>query len=122
MKSILEKIPKFKCKEGCSDCCIDKVLECKIDPDGGLLVNGPWHRIGKFGTVEQFGKCVRASSVGCSIYKDRGFLCRLYGASEALPDCPHGYGASKKLTIEETKEIVRQFDKSYGLDCPIKRD
>lgn len=116
--SILDLIPTFKCKPGCSDCCLMN-LAVKICANGDLITNGTWFRIGKIGAVEQLGKCMNATPSGCTNYNRRGFLCRLYGASEMLPDCPHGYGAQRKLTIEETREIILHFNSLNQLACPI---
>lgn len=45
------------------------------------------------------------SSEGCSVYKDRPLMCRLFGTTLSLP-CPRGCKPEKLLTQEEEDEIM----------------
>lgn len=117
-ENVLRSIPVFQCKPGCFDCCIHDLSSVRICSDGDLVFNGRWHRIAKIGAGSR-GYCGRAGTNGCCSYNTRGFLCRLYGVSEMFPDCPHGYGPQKKLSIEETKAIVKYFSYHGLLGNPL---
>jgi uncharacterized protein len=123
-KQILKKLYRrieaaggVPCIEGCHDCCgpvYFSRLELKRAP---LLENNiaglmdlvamntgiDWHF--------NCATCIYVTAEGrCGIYKDRPFVCRIFGATEepALK-CPHGRIAPNPISIEETHEIVLEY-------------
>lgn len=97
-REIYAKIPAFKCKQGCSDCC-------------GIIVfaRSEWNQVKNRKTGKGID-CPYICSEGCEIYKDRPFLCRIFGASDdPRLQCPHGCKPDKPLTIEESKELSDRY-------------
>lgn len=103
-------IPKFVCIEGCHDCCgrvpftaeeRTKVEETRPDitwrpmgekfmPDDGL----------------QFTRCAFLGEAGCTIYKDRPMVCRLFGSAKGR-ECPHEKRPKRMLTKEQAAELLK---------------
>lgn len=103
LRRLYDKIPTFKCRTGCGDCC-------------GLV---PWSpeefakvaaRLPADATAQPFvdGTVIpmRDGSTkcpffdhGCTVYEDRPFMCRLFGtARDARLTCRHGCQPGHMLT------------------------
>jgi uncharacterized protein len=90
------------CVEGCSDCC------GPVPASREELRRGPK----LFDALISCSSCpyVVKNGGGCAIYDDRPFMCRLFGASEEPQmQCPHGRGASRKLSVAATRDLTRRY-------------
>jgi len=96
IKDFYDKIPSFKCIEGCTECC-DNMIQFAPEE---------LKRLPKHEWKER--QCPFLTEKGCSVYENRGFICRIYGSSELLP-CPHGCKPEKPLTEEETRKMFAEF-------------
>jgi uncharacterized protein len=105
LAALYSAIPSFACKEGCHDCC------------GPVPVSkGEWQRIKLEPRLKGLG-CVSCAYLndGCSIYENRPYLCRLFGATvEAKMRCPHGCGPEKPLTQKQTDILTKRYMKLMG--------
>lgn len=114
LQRLYDKIPTFKCRPGCGDCC-------------GLV---PWSpdewakvadRLPADATTMPFGATMvipfRTGSVkcpffdaGCTVYEDRPFMCRLFGtARDARLTCPHGCQPKHILTMEKAYALKTRY-------------
>lgn len=103
LKALRARIPDgFVCVEGCEGCCgpvVHSALEQRqIDKIGGVKQPGP-------GICD----CHYLRGTRCSVFSERPIMCRLYGNTPLLP-CPYGGKSSKMLTMEETQEILTEYD------------
>ena len=99
IEKLYKKIPSFKCKEGCADCC-------------GLI---PWAR------SEWDSLPVKKETIpiecpyiseddNCSIYEQRPYMCRLFGnGKDPLLKCPRGCGPEKPLSWEKAKKMTDRY-------------
>ena len=102
-QQLYDKIPSFKCKPGCTDCC-GPVPFSKWE----------WDRVSdkRHATPEHIKilTCPYAVNGRCEIYEQRPLICRLFGAVDApLMTCPHGCGPVGKLTDEQAREMMRIY-------------
>jgi hypothetical protein len=101
-KQLCDKIPLMACKAGCSDCC-------------GLVLfsKSEWKRIqGERQKQAAIEDCEYLHGNHCSIYEQRPFLCRLFGAVSEPGDmmsCPHGCRPENPLTPEEAQALMSQY-------------
>jgi Fe-S-cluster containining protein len=107
--TLREGIPTFECIEGCSDCCslafFTDVERSRIVAAGGLMRD-----------QADDMDCRYLVDHKCSIYQERPLICRLFGASTALP-CPHGRGPAKPLTEAEFDARMVAYRRDVGDDC-----
>ena len=96
IKELYDKIPSFHCIEGCVECC-DNMIQFAPEEI---------KRLPEIHWVER--QCPFLCEKGCSVYENRGFICRIYGSSELLP-CPHGCKPEKPLTETETRAMFAEF-------------
>lgn len=96
LQKLYDRIPSFKCIEGCYECCDNHIQYAKEEAD----------RVGGFNYTERM--CPHMKNGGCSVHPNRAFICRIYGSSVLMP-CPYGCGPEKPLSKEETLELVREF-------------
>lgn len=91
-------IPTFECVPGCHDCC-------------GPVPWSRWERAQVPGPPPGgHGACPWLGEDGCTIYRDRPLICRLFGASEEPRlRCPHGRGPGRPLTVAETRRIMDTY-------------
>ena len=111
IQKLYDKIPSFHCKEGCTRCC-ENWVQCAREED---------QRCGGF--TYETDRCSKlVEGVGCSVYENRPFLCRLFASGESLP-CPYGYGPETPLTKEEAAALLREYlrlkkeQEAYGESC-----
>lgn len=106
LSELYRAIPFFACKPGCSDCC-------GVVP----IAKSEWQAI-KLAKREAGADCLTCEYLidsKCSIYKDRPFLCRLYGATtDAKMACPHGCGPEKPLSMKQAKILTDKYSKLMG--------
>ncbi len=96
IQELYEKIPSFRCKEGCTRCCDNWI---QFAPEENV-------RCGGFDFCGE--QCPKLTETGCSVYENRPLICRLFASSELMP-CPYGYGPDKPLSEAETKEILKTY-------------
>lgn len=96
IQKLYERIPTFLCNEGCTDCCDNQVQFAEEE----LM------RIPKVEWNDSLCPYLRDNK--CSVYACRGFICRIYGASELFP-CPHGCGPETLLPESETLALFREY-------------
>ena len=96
IQKLYDKIPTFRCKEGCTKCC-DNWIQFAPEEEA---------RCGGFEFCGE--KCPKLTDTGCSVYEDRPFICRLFASGTPLP-CPYGYGPENPLSEEETRALLREY-------------
>lgn len=100
LDAIYAQIPKFQCKEGCTDCC---------GPVPFSLVE--WSRV----TTKKKATCLDCPyslNGSCDIYNERPLMCRIFGAVDTpMLECPHGCGPEKKLTKEQGDALIDAYIK-----------
>jgi hypothetical protein len=106
LAKLYSAIPKFECKPGCSDCC------------GPVPMARPeWQkvRLAKRQSGQDCMSCEFLIDNRCSVYADRPFLCRLFGATkDAAIACPHGCGPANPLTTSQALHLKAQYQKIVG--------
>ena len=93
---LYDKIPSFRCKEGCVRCCDNWI---QFAPEEELRCDG-------FDFTGEI--CPKLGNAGCTVYENRPLICRLFASSELMP-CPYGYGPKTPLSEEETKSILKEY-------------
>lgn len=101
IEQLYKKIPGFRCKEGCTDCCgpvpfskseWDKVTD-KRKPSILHPLTCPYSFHGK-----------------CDIYEQRPFMCRIFGTSiDPKLRCPHGCGPEKLFTKKQATRLTVRY-------------
>ncbi len=107
LKKLYAQIPAFECKPGCHDCC------------GPVpIAKAEWKAI-KMHPRHVMGSCLDCSyqvDDSCSIYKDRPFLCRLFGATNAAKmKCPHGCGPEVPLSERQADMLTKKYLSIMGM-------
>lgn len=97
IQKLYDQIPSFKCIEGCYECCDNQIQYAEEEAE----------RVGGF-DYKGSRLCPHIKDGGCSVYENRAFICRIYGASEMMP-CPHGCRPEKYLSEEETRQLVKKY-------------
>lgn len=101
LDDLYRQIPSFDCKPGCSDCC-GPVPLAKVE----------WQRV-KLAKRNVGIDCLTCDYLvdgKCSVYADRPFLCRLFGATaDAKLACHHGCGPAKPLTIKQANTLTAKY-------------
>lgn len=107
LDDLYSQIPKFKCIEGCTDCCgpIPANLEeiKRIGKKPGVTHDVP-------GLLCEFAK-----DGPCSIYENRPLVCRIFGTvpSEPLLKCPHGCQPMFPMIKEQENQIMDEYEKTF---------
>jgi len=102
-KQLYDKIPSFKCKPGCADCCGPVPFSRW---EWGRVMDKRYAAPAYMKTLT----CPYAVDGRCEIYEQRPLICRMFGAVDALlMACPHGCGPARKLTDEQAKEMLRVY-------------
>jgi len=108
LKKLYSKIPSFECIEGCTDCCgpvpLTKLEAKRLNVDSNLTPT-------KLGSCD----CVYASEKGCTVYENRPYMCRLFGATEDLK-CPHGKKPTKLLSSDSTNRLTNDYRKLESIN------
>jgi len=99
IRKLYERIPTFTCQEGCTACC------------GPVpFAKSEWEGVEPKLQMTQGIKCPYAQEGKCSIYEQRPFMCRLFGAvDDPRLVCSRGCGPDKKLTIKEGRELLKRY-------------
>lgn len=100
IRKLYKKIPSFKCKPGCHDCC-GPVPWAKVE----------WDKI-KDKRVQDSINCPYIGKEGCDCYENRPMLCRLFGTVKGMK-CPHGCGPVKYLSQEDEYMILKKWKKHF---------
>lgn len=107
LDELYSQIPKFKCIEGCTDCC-------------GPVPANPEEskRIGKKPGVfyDEHGLlCEFAKDGGCSVYENRPLVCRIFGTvpSEPMLTCPHECKPMFPLIADQEHEIMSEYYETF---------
>jgi Fe-S-cluster containining protein len=101
LQELYDQIPTFKCKDSCSDCCgpvattrLEQMrapkLATHLDRLQAHLASNVINNVIGNGCLD----CPYSTPLGCEVYADRPFLCRLFGTVPELA-CPHGCGPTK---------------------------
>lgn len=101
-KELYAEIPKMKCNN-CHECC-------------GLVPFSDWElsQIDKPKPYTDIN-CPYLSILGCTIYENRPFMCRLFGTVEDL-QCPYGCKPDKMLSAEKGLELTFKYQELMGED------
>ena len=94
MDKLYKKIPSSTCRKGCYRCCTNMI---QYTPSEFKAMGG----------YEFKEKCSHLKDGKCTVYENRPFVCRIYGASELFKceDCV----PERMLSEEETLELVHQY-------------
>lgn len=105
LDDLYNQIPKFKCIEGCTDCC------------GPVPFNK--EEIKRIGQKPGFDpsdlKCKFSHNGGCDIYENRPMVCRIFGTvpSEPLLTCPHACQPLLPLNSVQEHEIMNEYQNTF---------
>ena len=120
MQELYAKIPTFKCKEGCGDCCgpvpfsPSEATFAAMEHKAPLAeLEGILARLAAGET--DCDKCPQSTPQGCKIYDKRPFMCRIFGATDqhgvgmASLVCPHGCKPENPLTEAQVNELTDEY-------------
>ncbi len=113
-RDLYGKIPSLTCVAGCSGCCgpvpwapaeLARVQD-RI-PAGSVLARA-------FGAETilnpDTGMCGFLIDGRCSVYEDRPFMCRLFGATkDPAIRCPYGARPTRPLTAAKADKLTRRY-------------
>jgi len=97
LADLYASIPTFTCIPGCTDCC-GPVPFSKTE----------WARV----PVKKTATCLDCpyAEHGCTIYDQRPFMCRLFGAvDDPMLRCPHGCRPFKPLTQAQGNALTEEY-------------
>ena len=98
---LYSQIPSFICIPDCTDCC------------GPVpFAKSEWNRVKdkRQGGASLMCPYISPNGGGCEIYKQRPFICRLFGTSFFPPlRCPHGRGPLKMLSENKARQLTREY-------------
>lgn len=109
LDDIYARMPRANCKGLCQAYCgfiACTELEAKRmeEAAGGVKL-----------AVGADGFCVYLKEGRCSVYAERPFVCRLFGAgTNPLMLCPHGCQPDRRVNDTEARAIQRQISKIGG--------
>ena len=93
-EEIYAKLPQTRCSDSCYKCCLDIVQFSRSEEKamGGYVWNG---------------KCSHLVDGKCSVYENRPFVCRIFGASVMFKcdDCI----CDEPLGEDETRKLVHEY-------------
>ena len=97
-KALDARIPSFKCKEGCTECC-------------GPVPFSAWEQAQVKVEPGRLGRpCPYLGETGCLIYENRPLMCRLYGTVPEMK-CPYKCRPEKMLSSVEGRRILTKYKK-----------
>ena len=105
--ALLDTLPKFKCKEGCYDCCGPMMLS-RLEYERCIQASGRVAEDVKKEMQDNLAKGTYACPLldketkKCSVYAVRPAICRLFGVVREL-QCPHGYGPDKASLLSDAR-------------------
>lgn len=79
------QIPSFACVPGCHDCC-GPVTASSLE-----MARLPVKSEAEHQAALAALSCPHLGAQGCTVYKERPLICRLFGTTPSLP-CPNGRG------------------------------
>ena len=102
LQKLIDKVPSFTCKEGCSDCCgLVLFSHEEFKKIHGERIKQPAE-----------GDCHYLRGHTCSIYANRPFMCRVFGITDNkdhLMCCPHGCHPDPPWSAEETEKLLIDY-------------
>jgi Fe-S-cluster containining protein len=103
-KKLYSRLPSFACKPSCHDCCgavpFSQYEADKANTTKGLNTKG----------MKLTDYCKFICSDGCSIYKNRPFMCRLFGvANTPALTCPNGGIPEYLITFELAQDLTEEY-------------
>lgn len=101
MRAIYRQVPDAGCKGLCQDYCGPLAA---FAPELRVLSERSGLRLA-VGSHATGGDCPLLHDGKCSQYTDRPLVCRLWGATDALP-CPHGCRAARPLSAAEADALM----------------
>lgn len=93
-EEIYAKIPQTHCSDSCYKCCTNIVQFSRSEEEA-------------MGGYEWNGKCSHLVDGKCSVYENRPFVCRIFGASVLFKcdDCM----CDEPLGEDETRKLVHEY-------------
>lgn len=120
---LLQDLPPFTCKEGCSDCC-GPIIMTRLERKRICERTGMSERQLDIDVIIASGSnvCPLLKNGRCSVYDIRPAICRIFGVSQAPHlDCPHIKPPLGSLNTNETALLVDKIrDLGHGLTVPLK--
>ena len=95
ISKVYQSLPKIACKGLCQECC-GPIMFSQAEANQMHA-----HGVEPPGFDETF-TCTALKDGRCSIYEDRPYICRLWGAIKKLR-CPHGCVPERWVTPEEDR-------------------
>lgn len=93
-----EKVPSFKCKPGCHDCC-GPVTTSSEEMSRLPVKTDAEHDA----ALEEFN-CVHLGPNGCEVYEERPLICRLFGTTPRMA-CPNDCAPDTMIDPEVEDQI-----------------
>lgn len=114
---LLRRLPKFKCKEGCYDCCGPVILS-RLEYERCIQASGRTAEDVKKQMQDNLANGIYACPLldnetkKCSVYEVRPAICRLFGVVKGELLCPHGHAPEKVLLLSDaqSREILRKVE------------
>jgi len=106
--ALATKIPRFRCKPGCTDCCGKKWNVFILATRPVCTTDDFEFRIEKETRPDIY---ICAAGGHCAVYSGRSLFCRLFGTVAGW-ECPYGYGPSKLLTKKDALPIIQAIIRS----------
>jgi uncharacterized protein len=97
-----ERIPTFACKSGCHDCC-GPVTTSSEEMSRLPRLDDAVHEA----ALTAFS-CPHLGPRGCTVYKERPLVCRLFGTTPRMP-CPEGQRPEEMIDERLEQDIHRFF-------------
>lgn len=96
-----ERIPSFKCTQGCHDCC--GPVTASSEEMSRLPVKSAAEHEAALAELN----CVHLGPEGCTVYAERPLICRLFGTTPRLA-CPNGC-RPEEMIEPAVEQRVHQF-------------
>lgn len=121
LQALYAQVPEVGCKGLCEASCGSVTVTAQEQQRIRVRHGMTLPRRGEFVTADRHGRCPALVDQRCSIYEDRPFICRAWGATETLP-CPHGcVPARGRLTVEDERRLSGQVLRLAGHDPDVER-
>jgi len=103
---IYSQVPSFLCKAGCHDCCGPTVWA----KDEYTNITSWLKKHNRKELMATGIDCPYLNDKGCSIYKVRPILCRLFGSVDnPIMLCPHGRRPAKLITDKKAERLLKEL-------------
>lgn len=115
--ALLGKLPTFKCKEGCYDCCGPvelsrlEYMRC-IQASGRTAEDVRLQMQNNLKQGTYLCPLLNTETGRCTVYEVRPAICRLFGVVRNQLLCPHGFApeSSTLLSDKQARDILKKVE------------